>query len=75
MYVCSYVCEYICVYIYIYIYIYIYTHTHTHTLTSFIDMTQKSDGEASLMLGLWGMRSTPSLYRSQGPISGSNRTV
>ena len=48
--------------------------------------TKKSDGEVPVMLGLWGMRSTPSLPSlpgplwprmvapNKGPIYGLNRT-
>ena len=47
-----------------------YPPTHTHTQwVSWYD-TKQSDGEVSVMLGLWGMRSTPSLSWLPGGCTG-----
>ena len=35
--------------------------------TNALDMTKQSDGEASVILELWGMQSTPSLALLPGP--------
>ena len=38
------------------------------TPTSALDMTQQSDGEAPVILELWGMQSTPTLPLFPGPL-------
>ena len=47
----------------IYIYIYIYIHTHTDCISAKCPGydTKQSNGEAPVMLELWGMQSTSSL--------------